>query len=177
MSRKVEIGAPSLTGRGAELVVAAFAGATYPVSVMMTNHTPIEFSLPEAGGVFLRSVFFGNHDGNKQIATIHNEAQFSRLASSIEQICELNGFHYVAITIEETGANDPDLPADDAGSDHVAGDDGGSNDVINPASSPASGDQSGSGSANQDGAESDAGQAPVTTGKSRHKPANKHKDS
>jgi len=109
MTRKVEIGAPSLTGKGAELIAEAFAGAAYPINVSLTSHLNFDISLPEIDGMpVLCSVFMANMGLNKRNAKIHNEDQFKRLASSIEQIAELNNLKHPAITIEEIGASDED---------------------------------------------------------------------
>lgn len=98
MTSKVELGAPSLTGKDANEVVAVeFAKAKYPLKVVITNLMPRDVVFPEVEGLFLRHV--GNESGRTMTVDIDSADQFQRLASSIEQIAELNGYA-AAITIE-----------------------------------------------------------------------------
>ena len=99
MTSKVELGAPSLTGKDAnELVATEFAYAKYPIKVVVTNLMPRDVVFPEVDGLHLRHV--GNEIGRVRVVEITSADQFHRLASSIEQIAELNGYAS-AITIEE----------------------------------------------------------------------------
>lgn len=99
MTRKVQLGAPSLTGKDANDVVAeAFADATYPLKVEIVNLMPRNVTFPEVGGLFLRNVASGKPDV-KGLATIVDHDQLQRLASSVEQIAELNKYAS-ALTIE-----------------------------------------------------------------------------
>ncbi|PSJ16868.1 hypothetical protein [Nitrosomonas supralitoralis] len=100
MTRKrVELGAPSLTGRVAELIAEAFAGCVYPVDVEAVNRMPHDITLSEVRGLYLRGVT-ASDGSNKKVVQIESEDQFVRLASSVQQIAALNGHEYVVMTIE-----------------------------------------------------------------------------
>lgn len=108
MTRKrVELGAPSLTGRVAELIAEAFAGCVYPVDVEAVNRMPHDITLSEVRGLYLRGVT-ASDGSNKKVVQIESEDQFVRLASSVQQIAALNGHGYVVMTIE-TIAGDKQL--------------------------------------------------------------------
>ncbi|PSJ15831.1 hypothetical protein [Nitrosomonas supralitoralis] len=110
MTRKrVDLGAPSLTGRVAELIAEAFAGCVYPVDVEAVNRMPHDITLSEVRGLYLRGVTVSD-GSNKKVVQIESEDQFIRLASSVQQIAALNGHEYVVMTIE-TIAND-EQPSD-----------------------------------------------------------------
>lgn len=99
MTNKVELGAPSLMGKDAnELVAVEFAGAKYPLKVVVTNMMPRDVVFPEVEGLHLRHV--GNEIGRVRVVEITGEDQFQRLVSSISQIAELNGYA-LAVTIED----------------------------------------------------------------------------
>ncbi|MFA7556619.1 MAG: hypothetical protein WCZ20_02345, partial [Hydrogenophaga sp.] len=103
MTRKVQLGAPSLTGKDANDVVAeAFADADYPHKVEITNLMPRNVTFPEVGGLFLRNVASRKPDV-KGIVVITDHDQLQRLASSVEQIAELNKYA-IALTIESLEA-------------------------------------------------------------------------
>ncbi|MGZ8220057.1 MAG: hypothetical protein ACXWT0_00265 [Methylobacter sp.] len=87
---KVVLGAPSLTGKDAnDLVKAAFKGLKYPAKIRFTNLIGMALSFPEVHGLFLKPV---GHDGEESVVVeIKDDPAFQRLASSIEQIAELNG--------------------------------------------------------------------------------------
>ena len=102
MTRKVELGAPSLSGKDAnDLVASEFAAVNYPLKVVVTNHMPRDVVFPEVDGLFLRHC--ANEAGRQLMVELASEDQFQRLASSIEQIAELNAYA-LAITIEEIEA-------------------------------------------------------------------------
>jgi hypothetical protein len=92
MSKKIEIGAPSITGIDYnDTVNELFTDAKFPLNVRLLNHLPRSISLPEAG-VFLKPLT------GKSEAKIANFDELHRLVSSIEQIAELNK-HELAITL------------------------------------------------------------------------------
>ena len=95
----VDIGAPSLTGKYADqLVRDAFAGVTYPLWVIVTNHLEANVSLPEVDGLFLRpiSTAFANY----ALVEINNEDQLQQLAASMEQVAISNNSP-LAISLNE----------------------------------------------------------------------------
>lgn len=99
MTRKVELGAPSLTGKDANVLVAKeFAKVKYPLEVVVTNNMPRNVVFPEIDGLFLTHC--ANEAGRVKTVSIASEDAFQRLASSIEQIAELNAYA-MAVTIEE----------------------------------------------------------------------------
>jgi len=99
MTRKVELGAPSLTGKGArELVAAEFANAKYPLKVVVTNHAPRSVVFPEVPGLFLAHC--ANATDSVMTVALSSASQLQRLASSAEQIAELNGYA-IFLTIAE----------------------------------------------------------------------------
>jgi hypothetical protein len=86
---KLKLGAPSLTGKDAnDLVAKAFADAAFPLTLTFVNKVPFALSFPEVSGLFLKP---SNHDGGYTVtAQIKDYDALQRLASSIEQIAELN---------------------------------------------------------------------------------------
>jgi len=99
MTHTVTLGAPSLTGEDANLLVSAlFADATYPLTVVIQNHMPRDVVFPEVGGLFLRHV--ANTADSQATVIIADHDQFQRLASSVAQIAELNGYAQ-ALTISD----------------------------------------------------------------------------
>jgi len=102
MTHTVTLGAPSLTGEDANLLVSAlFADAVYPLTVSVQNHMPRDVVFPEVGGLFLRHV--ANAKDSQATVTIADHDQFQRLASSVAQIAELNGYGQ-ALTLTAVGA-------------------------------------------------------------------------
>lgn len=100
MTRKVELGAPSLTGKDAnEQVAAEFGKAKYPVKVVVSNRMNRDVVFPELG-LFLRHVAAA--DGVSGEIEIPSHEAFQRFASDVEQIAELNQCAQ-ALTIEEVG--------------------------------------------------------------------------
>ncbi|PTQ86866.1 hypothetical protein [Nitrosomonas ureae] len=96
---RIELRAPSHTGRVAELIAITFAECVYPINVEVVNCMPHDITLSEVKGLYLRgvTVFDGS---NKKVVQIESEAQFIRLASSVQQIAVLNGHEYAVMTIE-----------------------------------------------------------------------------
>jgi len=91
MTHTVTLGAPSLTGEDANLLVSAlFADAAYPLTVSVQNHMPRDVVFPEVGGLFLRHV--ANAKDSQATVVIADHDQFQRLASSVAQIADLNGY-------------------------------------------------------------------------------------
>lgn len=98
MTRKVELGAPSLTGKDAnELVAAEFGKAKYPIKVTVKNLMPRDAVFPEVG-LFLCHV--AASAGTEAEVEIPSHEVFQRLATDVEQIAELNQYAQ-AVTIEE----------------------------------------------------------------------------
>ena len=99
MTRTVELGAPSLTGKDAnDLVAEVFADAAYPLKVVVQNHMPQDVVFPEVEGLFLRHV--ANPKDSRKTVVIADHDLFQRLASSVEQIAELSRCE-LALTISE----------------------------------------------------------------------------
>lgn len=110
MTRTVELGAPSLTGKDAnDLVAEVFADAAYPLKVVVQNHMPQDVVFPEVEGLFLRHV--ANPKDSRKAVVIADHDLFQRLASSVEQIAELSRCE-LALTISE--AADAGAPAGDS---------------------------------------------------------------
>ena len=100
MSRVVQLGAPSLTKKDAnELVSEVFGDAKYPLTVTVKNHMPMNVALPEVG-LFLRHV--SDPVGSQAVVNIASADLFHRLASSVEQVAELNRYE-VALSISDDG--------------------------------------------------------------------------
>lgn len=95
----VDIGAPSLTGKYADqLVRDAFAGVTYPLWVIVTNHLEANVSLPEVDGLFLRPI--STASANYALVEVGNEDQLQQLAASMEQVAISNNSP-LAISLNE----------------------------------------------------------------------------
>jgi hypothetical protein len=128
MKRKVLLGAPSSTGKGAkELIIAAFAGAAFPLEITLENKVGRAFSLPEVG-VFLEPC---TNSGHCKTVTIRNADALQRLGSTIEQLGFLNNIQeLIAIEADvgEDGDSDPDTGGnqnpDDDDPDAGKGEDG-----------------------------------------------------
>lgn len=113
MAKKIELGAPSRRGRGANWVREAIEGVRYPVKVIITNHCPFEISLPEIRGMsVLKPVFFESSGGNKEVTVIDSEDQFVRIVSTIDQISVLNNLNHDLISIEEVNQESAFDPGD-----------------------------------------------------------------
>ena len=95
----VDIGAPSLTGKYADqLVRDAFAGVTYPLWVIVTNHLEANVSLPEVDGLFLRPI--STASANYALVEVSNADQLQQLAASMEQVAISNNSP-LAISLNE----------------------------------------------------------------------------
>jgi hypothetical protein len=109
MTRIVKIGAPSLTGKDANKLVAdAFAQSQYPLTLTIRNHMPRDVVFPEVPGLFLRHVAHAA----ESVATVQIASAdvLARVTSSIEQVAELNRYR-LAVTL-----SDGEVPAETAGS-------------------------------------------------------------
>jgi len=105
MTQVVKIGAPSLTGKDANKLVAdAFADAQYPLTLTIKNHMPRDVVFPEVPGLFLRHVAHAA----ESMATVQIAGAdvLARVTSSIEQVAELNRYR-LAVTI-----SDGEIPAE-----------------------------------------------------------------
>jgi hypothetical protein len=112
MTKIVKLGAPSLTGKDAnQLVAEAFADAKYPLTVTVKNHMPRDVVFPEVPGLFLKHVAHATESVKTVKVASHD--LFQRVASSIEQIAELNRYK-LAVTISD-GAIPTEAEGDDAG--------------------------------------------------------------
>lgn len=108
MSRVVQLGAPSLTKKDAnELVGEVFGDSKYPLKVTVKNHMPMNVAFPEVG-LFLRHV--SDPVGSQAVASIASADLFQRLASSVEQVAELNRYE-LALSISD---DDQDVSGADA---------------------------------------------------------------
>ncbi len=117
MTKIVKLGAPSLTGKDAnQLVAEAFADAKYPLTVTVKNHMPRDAVFPEVPGLFLKHVAHAKESVKTVKVSSHD--LFQRVASSIEQIAELNRYK-LAVTISD-GA----IPAETDGDASGEGADG-----------------------------------------------------
>ena len=102
MTRKVELGAPSPGGKGANKQVAdEFGKAKFPVKVKVTNHAPRTVVFPEITGLVLAHC--ASATGGVKEVEIQSLDHLQRLASSTEQVAELNGYA-LFLTIEEVDA-------------------------------------------------------------------------
>lgn len=95
---KVDIGAPSLTGTDATAAVTVALGdARFPLLARVTNHMPRDAVFPEVRGLSLRHVAAAQ--GTSREVVFASLAQLQRLASSIGQVADLNGYA-LAVSIE-----------------------------------------------------------------------------
>jgi hypothetical protein len=87
---KVILGAPSLTGKDAnDLVAAHFKDAAFPLMLVVANLSAFPLSFPEIIGLFLKPC---THIEEATVTVeVPNYEALQRLASSIEQVAELNG--------------------------------------------------------------------------------------
>jgi hypothetical protein len=109
MKKTVQLGAPSLNGKDAnELVTAAFADCRFPLQVVVTNLVAHALTFPEISGLYVAPCT----DSEKCSVTveIRDMDAFQRLASSIEQIAELNSHENMleikAVEVTETFPDD-----------------------------------------------------------------------
>ena len=95
----VELGAASLTGKDAnELIANAFADASYPLRLHVSNHMPRDVVFPEVDGLFLRHV--ANHAESQKSVTISSYDLLQRVTTSVAQVAELNGYaHALTLTL------------------------------------------------------------------------------
>lgn len=111
---KLVLGAPSLTGKDAnDLVAAVFKGAAFPLMLVVTNLVARSLSFPEIAGLHLKPCTHG--DEATVTVEIPNYDALQRLASSIEQVAELNG----SAAILELSVFDPNAGAE---AEEVTGD-------------------------------------------------------
>ena len=114
MTRTVDLGAPSLTGKDAnQLVAEVFADAKYPLAVTVKNHMPRDVVFPEVPDLFLRHVAHATE--SQKTVTIPSADVFQRVASSIEQVAELNRYALAVTISSEEGTPAADAPADEGG--------------------------------------------------------------
>lgn len=112
MTKTIQLGAPSLTGKDAnDLIASNFADANFPLDVLITNHMPRDVVFPDVNGLFLRHC--ANKEGSSAVVTIAEAGQLQRLASGVEQVAELNKYA-IAITVstDVTGADPVDEEAE-----------------------------------------------------------------
>ena len=119
MTKIVKLGAPSLTGKDAnQLVAEAFADAKYPLTITVKNHMPRDVVFPEVPGLFLKHV--ANDKESAKTVKVASHDLFQRVASSIEQIAELNRYK-LAVTISDGAIPDE---SGDAGGEGAGGGEG-----------------------------------------------------
>lgn len=114
---KIDLGAPSLSGKDAnDAVEQAFGKLAFPCDFLVKNLMPRDVVFPEVDGLFLKHC--ADLSGGQKQVTILSYELLQRLASSIEQIAELNGYaQALSLEIVEnnktaaTPAN-PNIPAD-----------------------------------------------------------------
>ncbi len=99
MARRIELGSPSFVEVAITSLIGAFADATYPVKVVITNNMPRDISLPDIG-LFLRHVCDPNGENRREVM-LRGFDQLQRLASNIGQISMLNDYQYASMTVEE----------------------------------------------------------------------------
>lgn len=117
----LRLGAPSLTGRDAqELVAEQFSAATYPLKIKISSLVSIMLVFP-AAGVSLKPV--GHHDEDLAVTTIRDFDQFQRLASDIGQIAELWGKEEL-VEIAEYVEEEVSEASEDEGESQDSGDQG-----------------------------------------------------
>ncbi len=86
---KLILGAPSLTGKDAnDLVAATFKDAAFPLLLTVINLAAFSVSFPEISGLHIKPCTHG--DEATVVVTIPDYDALQRLASSIEQVAELN---------------------------------------------------------------------------------------
>lgn len=111
---KIDLGAPSLSGKDAnDAVEQAFGKLAFPCDFLVKNLMPRDVVFPEVDGLFLKHC--ADLSGGQKQVTILSYELLQRLASSIEQIAELNGYAQ-ALSLEHldnknTQAN-TNIPAD-----------------------------------------------------------------
>ena len=116
MSEKTfRIGAPSLAGEDA--TIKSFAAEKFPLKAHVKNLMPCAACFPEIEGFHLKHV--AAPSGQEKDLTITDHAALCRVASSIRQICALNGYAAgIEFRISLPDAPTPEAkepaPADDA---------------------------------------------------------------
>lgn len=129
---KVKLGAPSLTGKDCnDLVAEVFGEAKYPLAVQVQNHMPRDVVFPEVKGLFLRHV--ANKKESKATVVIDSHDLFQRLASSVEQVAELNGYeHALTVSGEVAAAGKGEGKTETTGDGDGSDDDGDAEDAQKP---------------------------------------------
>lgn len=97
--KKIEVGAPSLTGKGAyEEAVATAEGMSFPCSLHVANHMPRAAVFPESG-ISLASV----HANSGTVAEVQfaSARLLKRLIRSASEVAELNGYSLALIITDE----------------------------------------------------------------------------
>lgn len=99
MAMKIDVGAPSLTGKRAKELLAesGFATARYPLSVVVTNFMPRDAAFPEIPGLSLKHCL--SKEGAKVTVQVTSLAQLTRALSSMEQVADLNRYP-LAVSLE-----------------------------------------------------------------------------
>lgn len=111
MTRNIEIGAPSLTGKDAnDAVTEVFGDAAFPLKVLAQNLMPRDVVFPEVPGLFLKHV--ANTAESRAVVEIVSLDLFHRVTSSIEQIAELNGYPRALTFSEVDDTASGSVPAD-----------------------------------------------------------------
>jgi len=106
---KVILGAPSLSGKDANVLVeAAFKDADFPMQLEVSNLIGHSLCFPEINDLFLSPCY-----GDRAILVVEIDAYatLQRLASSIEQIAELNQ-HEAMVSIQVFDPTLADGPID-----------------------------------------------------------------
>lgn len=109
MKRKVLLGAPSSTGKGAnEIIAEAFSNSAFPLEVTFENKVAHALVIPEAG-LHLKSC---TDPDRTQTATIKDLDALQRLGSTVEQIAFLHNHKVQVIELEaEDGETEaPEAP-------------------------------------------------------------------
>ena len=84
---KIILGAPSLSGKGAnELVAVAFKEAVFPLKVTVSSLITNSLIFPEVDGLFLEGELAS------VVVEINDYDTLQRLASSIEAVAEINRY-------------------------------------------------------------------------------------
>ncbi len=97
MTKTLNIGAPSLTGKDANAEIkAAFEAAEFPLTLVLTSCAGFNVSLPEAD-MLLRP-------GASAEASFASFDRLQRAASSLSQLAELNRLECIVSVTARTGA-------------------------------------------------------------------------
>ncbi|GHA78435.1 hypothetical protein GCM10009007_19330 [Formosimonas limnophila] len=109
-NQKINLGAPSLTGKDNNtLVKGAFAAETYPLTLILTSRVPVPLVFGDAG------VALGSNSSDSKTGTFvfRDSDQLNRFATDIEMISEINGW-VNAITVEKPEATPTPSDIDEA---------------------------------------------------------------